>query len=494
MSPRHHCVSVSGHPKAAAIGPQLLTTIFKHHQPLPPPNLNYEYRDVTLTSMDAIIAFSHVCKSWRRASLTSPTLWTNINLYHKAADTFLARSADEFLRLYLFDSGPLYLHDSEPVIVSQARSLSLRDGKRVRELVLRTDNNNMEDITDRLGPMLPELILALLHVEPTDTGDVFVFDASNVLTPKLRVLRAFNIDISQSLDISNDEVPGQLSDLTFLEVSDTHTELYTAKDIIQLILRCPSLEFLHINEQIGSAELVPLSEDVVVTLDLLKGLYLRDFHYAKLIFQHIRIPAHAPLLQEVDSEGESNIWGDSVLAVDYPNKVIKFGRGIYMNHRKPHFLAYLDGVPNVAQMASLIPMLGTTFDLRKIFKLTIRCPSDQDENFSTWRQLFFHLPLLQSLRMLADKACVNNVLTALWTSPTPCPKLENLYLKWDPNINELDWLEGLFDLRSSSGLALLKNVIVKVPPSRYCKEDFVRWAESVEIDNEISVGWLTTPA
>ena len=75
----------------------------------------------------------------------------------------------------------------------------------------------MEDITDRLGPMLLELILALLHVEPIGTGDVFVFGASNVLTPKLRVLRAFNI---QSLDISNDEVPGQLSDLTFLEVSD----------------------------------------------------------------------------------------------------------------------------------------------------------------------------------------------------------------------------------------------------------------------------------
>ena len=458
-------VSASGHPKVGALSPELLAIIFQHHQSLQPPSLSSRYRDATLTSMNAIIASSRVCKSWRRASLGSQALWSNINLNHKAANTFLMRSANQPLRLYLFDPGPN--------IVSQT-NIGLDDGNRVRELVLRTDNDSMEDITDRLGHMLLELVLALLHVEPSDTGDVFVFNASNIVTPKLRILRTFNIDFTHSLEASDDLVPGQLSGLTFLELSDTQTDVFTAEDIIQLIHRCPNLEFLHFDERVGSDGLAALSEDVVVTLDRLKGLHLRDFHYAKLIFQHIRIPAHAPLLLEVDhEEGKSDLWGDFVLEVNYPDKVINLK---HAGSRKPCFVVHLEGVPNAAQMASLIPMLGTILDFQRISKLTIKCPSDQDESL-TWRNLFYHFPSLQSLRMLADKTCITNVLHALWASPIPCPKLDNLYIKCDPKIDELDWLEGLLDLRSRSGLPLLKNLVVRAAP----KENFVRWAESVEV-------------
>lgn len=433
-------------------------------------------------SMNAIVTISHVCKFWRNVSLTSPALWTDINLHHQAANTFLARSVNQPLRLYLLNSPPALETRS-----SRGTNLGSHDGKRVRELVLRADKDCMEDVIDHLGQSFPELVVALLHLEQLETGDSFVFNASNVLTPKLRVLRTSNIDITDSLSIHNDKVPGQLSGLTFLELSDTDPDIYPSEDIIPLIQRCPSLEFFHFDEQNLRSGLVPFLEDVVITLDHLKGFYLRDFHFTKLLFRHIRIPAHAPLFLEVNpKQGD---WGDSVLEVDYPNEVIKFGRGIYTDGRKPHFVTHLKGVPNGAEMASLIPMLGMILDFSKISKLTIKCRSDEDES-PTWRELFPHFPLLQSLRIIADKACTNNVLTALWTSPIPCPGLDSLYLECGPRVNKFDWLERLFDLRSSLGLPLLKKFIIKATPM-YPKGYFARWANSV--DMEISVRCLTSP-
>ena len=180
-----------------------------------------------------LIAMTHVCRSWRTALLSTPSLWTQIDFStpgSKQAEGFLGRSGLQLIDVYrIFDGA-----DNN---MKHFLSAVLGNVHRLRRLQIYSSIPwHLERLFGRLLGPAPEL--EDLEIDVDADGDAklpsTIFDGQ---LPKLTRLSLHRLDT----DLRGFNLPS----LTWLNFSPMRE--ISVRDLISFFEQCPLLEFIHLS-------------------------------------------------------------------------------------------------------------------------------------------------------------------------------------------------------------------------------------------------------
>ena len=239
-----------------------------------------------------LITMTHVCRSWRNALLSTPSLWTQIDFStfeSKQAEGFVARSENQLLDVYQSVDEADHIEPFLPI--------TLHNTYRLRWLKVACHYEHIEDILGRLTKPAPELKHLEIANDPREKEDdtFTVGDAelpSTIFGGQFPKLTTFSLR-SICTDLRDLDLPS-LTRFTFKTATSVST-----LDLTSFFRRCPSLEFIQV--YFYGRRISPINPPKNrVCLVALKELRLGSVPCAAGLIDHLTLP----LCTEVVLEGE----------------------------------------------------------------------------------------------------------------------------------------------------------------------------------------------
>ena len=398
-----------------------------------------------------VIALTHVCRAWREAFTSRPSLWTNIHSTDQdKSEVYLERSDPLSIRLPLRRVHRLSPHDPFFQIIPRAIG-------RLGYLSVETTPENLQDINAHLS--LPAPLLEMLsihggcedepHRNPTLPSTLFDDDLSSLRTLCLQSVRT--------------ELPWRnMTNLTSFTLTHTAPGEVSVNHLLDFFENAPSLHKIHL----FSATLTHGTQDRrLVSLPCLKRMSTTGGDSSSLLLDHLLIPVGACLTTEVEFPGPPvggrppgflknlrnlvnftsiRLYGDPW----YPHMEFRGPNGeVKMTHESPQ-----------AHITSLVLNSLAHFDSSKTEQLEIIGDP------LSGNPLYYALLPMNDLRTLTLTRCwdLHTFIRALYPSTgTPsgivvCPKLEDLVLdlKRDGEEFNIQDMIGTMEARASRGAKL----------------------------------------
>jgi len=225
---------------------------------------------------------THVCQSWRNVLLSTPSLWTQIDLSAlklKQAKGFLGRSGNRLLDVYQSFEAK---EDIEPFL-----STTLPNIHRLRGLKIDTFSAHLEHVLARFTESAPELKYLKFWNDPDYTGEDMKFH-NTIFDGRLPKLTSLSLVYFRT-DFRDFNFPS----LTRLEF--TTGTIMSVQDLKSFFKRCPSLELVHICLNYLPKSPTAPPEDRV-RLAALKGLRLDKTACTSGLLDHLTLPMCAEVM------------------------------------------------------------------------------------------------------------------------------------------------------------------------------------------------------
>jgi hypothetical protein len=241
----------------------------------------------SLEDIRVAVACSHVCRFWRNVTLTTASLWTNIDLRHTGCEVFANRSLILPIRVATVDDWNGDNPYSREAYYGRVRPTWLhRHSSRVQIISLHGTRQTLENIMSCLETDLSaSLSLQVLFTRHNHSRRVFHLNAANLRrhAPNLRRLNlcAVRMDLREC------------SDLTHLTLK---RDGISAIELVSLLRRSPRLRELSlVNLTLERWQEVAYHE--IADLVHLEKLHLEHIGHKikEQLMAHLHIPISAPM-------------------------------------------------------------------------------------------------------------------------------------------------------------------------------------------------------
>ena len=422
------------------------------------------------------VTLTHVCRAWREIFTSCSSLWTDFYCEDPGKTrVYLERSRSSPINLWLVRDDGLFLDDPFLQITPHVVG-------RLKRLVIRTAEDHLKGITDRLShpaPLLKDLSICGSADDPESNPalDPTLFDGI------FSSLRSLNLQsISTQLPWRN---MVHLTSFTLFYVLHPRVSVGQLLDFFESAPRLFDVE-LHFSTPVSGAQ-----DGRLVSLAHLKKLLIYGFQPSSILLHHLLLPVGADLRMDLDIPGlevEDYLPG----SLDNLRNLSNFNK-IYLLLRDQYATMKLTGPNGQVCMTSMCAHLDPTRSvLRSLVQLgasNARRLEITDDN-SAPNDLHQALPHMKNLRTLILSRCENLpcFITALnpdsdQTIPAVCPNLKVIVLR----------IEGAFDIgnlaevaaaRASRGAPLESVGIIRVgatPLSRGGTKELRKHVSHVEV-------------
>jgi hypothetical protein len=384
-------------------------------------------------SLEQVIACSQVCQFWRNVALSTPTLWTRIDLQHPASEQFAIRSQPSPIQIIVNEAGK-YGASSIDESIRRAAWLTTNIS-RVQGLIVRASSTAIHKIISLFGPIAPDLSKVDIQLMPIPSG--FAFPSVVNFALNVRWLALWMVDTD--LDFY-----GNLTHISFHSLCPSQLHILPLATVILLLQRSPRLQSLHlINVHLDDEQ--GIGAAMVVELAFMERMLLLDVGGVVDLLSRIFIPASAPILGHRPAELRSLSSDDRKVFVIHST-----GRELRVNvyetddvyrHRRAFTLVDNNIISNGIQ--SIVLAIASCLELSqaRIGALAVETFPDDSGTLSippsvdTWQAILFAVPKTQLIVFYHDSAgWTPNVLLALSPSASetqdklPCPTLRSLQL------------------------------------------------------------------
>lgn len=419
-----------------------------------------------------IVHLSHVCQFWRDVTLSTPTLWTTVELEIPLATEYLMRSQSLPLRL-LTSIVPVR---SYMLHVPSSASWLQNNAHRVQQIDIRSGASAIKKLFDVLGNELPVLSSLTLHTSSRVTTIPTLF------APKLRLLDVTNVIIN--FDV--------LKDLTHLCIAGREIEdVLNINQLLGVVGRSPGLQVLRLGDIYTNTPATRPPNTEITELHHLSKLEFDNIMpgLTEFILSHIFIPSSSPLVCS------------SYLDPYY--FVIDFSR-IRFTIRRDANDTTLDIKRLQYNLISTVPVLTTSIDmsliqaLRAVFEDGLTWHGESCSAYA-WTIIFGALSSLSDITLQLPACCMRNALQVLYpdefSGVVLCPKLVQLRLivgghtiRWYGPVPLDGVVLGCLEARSRCGLSPMKTLVMN-----FGEDSIVDELERIveEFVREVCVLWPT---
>lgn len=400
--------------------PEILILIFK--------SASVE-RDVYFFSTARIFVYSHVCRYWRTTALSTPSLWTCIEVGQGSLEAICLRSASLPIRIISLSNSSLNRLDE---LYNEESWLWMRLSS-MQGLLVEAENIAGHEFM-RLGLWsLHNLTVLQLHC----TSEYIEHIDPPSAAPTLRELTL----IAVVMDLS------RCQQLTHLHLECFTFELRdcpSAVEIVAVLERCPALKHVYLRSM--NIDCGYPSETVAI-LAYLETLEISDLRtpVAQYIVTHIRIPSFAPITLSLnapstrftDQSWSKHASNTCLCTLAVENGLRRFCIGGV--DRRSLYIAISEQITARNSHGTEIFQLGldiissvelTHTDAIDLHLIGLEQCVSLHPGPNQWLAFWSHFPRTEAIRLTASNGGAGSALNGLCIrgGGSSCPRLETLYL------------------------------------------------------------------
>jgi F-box-like len=392
-------------------------------------------------SSEQVIACSQVCQFWRNVALSTPALWTRIDLQHPGSEEFAIRSQPSPIHIIVNESVEQVASSIDDSTLRHAAWL-MTNISRVHGLILRASSTTIHKIISLFGPVAPNVLKVDIRLMHILSGSAFPSVVK--FAPNVRWLALWMVDT----DLNS---YGNLTHISFHSLCPSRFHILPFAAVVLLLQRSPRLQTLHlINVHLDHEQGTGAAR--TVELAFMERMLLVDVVGVVYLLSSIFIPASAAILGHRRAEMRSLSSDDrKAFAIKCTGRTLRVNiyemDDVYRHHRG---LTFVDDSLISNDTQSIILAIASCLDLSRaqIGALIIDTLPDDSGTSSIspsvdiWQAILFTVPTIELLMFYHDSAgWTPNILLALSPSASnihdklPCPTLRTLNL--GPNTSDI---------------------------------------------------------